>query len=590
MRHGSSDYKLLTKLYFHLLPYQALMLVINAANGIVDSLYASNFVGQTAMSAIGFYVPFTHFLFAVSIMLVSGSQLKVGEAMGRNQKDKVQKLFSTDLVFAAGIAILTAAALALLAVTDITRMFVTDPTERHAMNLYILGQSVGVPALILGQQLFSFLSMENKRKRTTLASIVCIIVNTLMNTLLVIILKMGTLGLGLGSSAGLWGFFLTMALFYFSGKSEMKFSLSRFDWKESLKIVRLGYTGALSRFVEMFRCIIVNILILRYVGSVGLSAFAAVNSVMAVFWPVPFGMVAVTRMLLGISIGEEDRKSVTDIMRIVYIRCLLFQCAISLLIVLLATPFTRMFYRDLADPVYNITKAGFRLMPLCMPLAIISLNMVCYVQATKKKFLSLVLPIVDGAVGVVLCSLILIPLMKMNGLYLSNILNGVICLALVVGYSVSCLKRFPKNMEELLVLPDDLGAADDARMDIEVLRMPEVMEVSKQVTDFCRRRGVDSRRAYFAGLALEEMAGNVVQHGFTKDNKKHAVDIRVVQKDDDIILRFRDNCTAFNPLERMNVMDSDDQIKNIGIRLVNGIAKDVQYQNLLGMNVLTIRI
>ena len=37
-------------------------------------------------------------------------------------------------------------------------------------------------------------------------------------------------------------------------------------------------------------------------------------------------------------------------------------------------------------------------------------------------------------------------------------------------------------------------------------------------------------------------------------------------------------------------MDSDDRISNIGIRLVNGISKDVQYQNLLGLNVLTIRI
>ena len=29
---------------------------------------------------------------------------------------------------------------------------------------------------------------------------------------------------------------------------------------------------------------------------------------------------------------------------------------------------------------------------------------------------------------------------------------------------------------------------------------------------------------------------------------------------------------------------------NVGIRLVYGIAKEVKYQNLLGMNVLTIRI
>ncbi len=55
MRRRSVDYEVLSKLYFRLLPYQVLLLVINAANGIVDSLFAGNCVGRTAMSAIGFY-------------------------------------------------------------------------------------------------------------------------------------------------------------------------------------------------------------------------------------------------------------------------------------------------------------------------------------------------------------------------------------------------------------------------------------------------------------------------------------------------------------------------------------------------------
>lgn len=65
---------------------------------------------------------------------------------------------------------------------------------------------------------------------------------------------------------------------------------------------------------------------------------------------------------------------------------------------------------------------------------------------------------------------------------------------------------------------------------------------------------------------------------------------RVVQKNDEIILRVRDNCSAFDPSEYHRVMQLDEDGRNIGIRLVYGIANDVKYQNLLGMNVLTIRI
>jgi LytS/YehU family sensor histidine kinase len=86
------------------------------------------------------------------------------------------------------------------------------------------------------------------------------------------------------------------------------------------------------------------------------------------------------------------------------------------------------------------------------------------------------------------------------------------------------------------------------------------------------------------------MAGNVVIHGFSKDSKSHAVDIRVVHKDDDVILRLRDDCVPFNPKERQQLGDPSDPTKNIGLKMVFRSSKDVQYQNILGLNVLTVRI
>ena len=86
------------------------------------------------------------------------------------------------------------------------------------------------------------------------------------------------------------------------------------------------------------------------------------------------------------------------------------------------------------------------------------------------------------------------------------------------------------------------------------------------------------------------MAGNVVLHGFTNDQKKHSLDIRVSHSGDDIILSLRDNCVSFNPAEHAGFRDGDDGIKDIGIRLAYSIAREFQYQNLLGLNVLTIHI
>ena len=141
-----------------------------------------------------------------------------------------------------------------------------------------------------------------------------------------------------------------------------------------------------------------------------------------------------------------------------------------------------------------------------------------------------------------------------------------------------------------MVIPEDFGAEESERLDISVSRLDQVVNISQQVIDFCKSRGVDSRRAYYAGLCMEEMAGHVVTHGFSKDNKKHSVDIRVVHSDDDVILRIRDNCMEFNPAERAETNEIKPDGKNMGISMVYKIANEVTYQSLLGLNVLTIRL
>ena len=589
MKEQSSEFKLLTKLFFKLLPYQILLSVINAINGIVDSLYASNRIGPIAMSAIGLYGPLNHFLYAATIMFVSGSQILYGRYLSRERKH-INSLFTVNVLISLALSVLTTVLLIAAALAGGTRVFVTAEPDLSMLNEYIIGQAIGIPGLILGQQLFAFLSLENQTKRTMVASVSCLVVNAILNHVFIVTFEMGTFGLGLSSSISNYVFLFIMALYYITGKSEWKFSFKVCEWKDAIDIVKLGYPGAISRFVEMFRCLIVNFLIIQYVGTVGVSAFAASNSFLAIIWSVPFGMTAVARMLFAISIGEQDRKSLVNVMKIVFTKCMLIMIGIVALLVIFAEPLTMMFYQDKTQPVYQMTVMGFRILPLCMPLSLISLHFSCFSQSSERKALSIILPIIDGAVGVTVCSFILIPIMKLNGLYVSNILNGVICLIVVVIFAVIETKKFPTSIEGLMAIPKRIGVDEDTRIDISIKSIDEVVDISGKIIEFCESKGIEKRRSFYAGLCMEEMAANIVTHGFAQDNKSHSVDIRVIVMDGKLILRLRDNCAEFDPTARAKAMETDESGKNIGIKLVYKIAETVDYQNLLGMNVLTITV
>ena len=590
MMEDKSDRKMLTKLIYRLLPNQILLAAVGSINGLVSSYFATNYLGVMSMSAVGLYSPINMLLVAISTVLVSGSTIMCGKYMGRNQQDKLQKNYSLTLVFTFIVSLVLAGFHLLTALTPFARVFTKDPEVIPLFQRYMLGQSLGQIPFFLGCQFSADLLMENKGNRVIVATTTYMISTVIFNIVFIPVLKLGTFGLALASALGLWIFMAVQGQYFVSGKSHLKFNARGLEWKESLSIVHTGIPGGLSNGYQTIRGIVVNSLLAMYIGSVGISAYASADNLLKITWSVPIGMLIVCRMLFSISIGEEDRRTVADIMRVMFRSLLPVLSLMCLALILLAVPITRIFYRDPSEPVYNMTLWGIRIIPLCMPMSLICTFFVCYAQASNKQFLVHLLSAMDGVIDVVACAVILTPIMGINGVYISIVLNGVLTTIAIVIYSIARKKRFPRNMDDLMVIPDDFGVPDEDRIDISVRNMDEVMDLSVKVQEFCEKHGKEKERASIAGLAIEEMAGNIVDHGFKKDKKKHSIDIRVTLKGEDIILRIKDDCVPFDPGARAQMRSDKDPLKNIGIKTVFGLAKSTEYQNMLGLNVLTIRL
>ena len=589
-RVPESNAKMVTKLLFRLLPVQIMLAAISSVNGAVSGLFASNCVGELAMSAVALYGPINMLVGAVSFMLFAGATILCGNYLGRNQPDRLQNLFSLDLVLSALLSAVFVLFLVVVSVFDLSGFLARDPLVRPHFNRYLLGQAVGVMPFFLGNQLSAFLSMENQMRRTVMASVVLILSNVLLNVLFVTLLHWGAFGLALASSLSQAAFLAAEAAYFLRPEASLRFTFRGLSWRESGPMMKIGFPSAATYVYQTLRGLIVNALITAFVGSAGLSAFAASDSILRLVWAVPLGMSAVSRMLISVSVGEEDRQTLTDVMRNMFRRFLPLQCGVSLLVILLAVPFTRLFYRDVSAPVYGMTVWGFRILPLCMPLSVICLHFICYGQVSNKQALVHILSVLDGLVCVAGFTALLIPRLGMNGVYLANVLNGVVTTLVIWGYAILKNRRMPKTLEELMVIPKGFGVSEENRLDLSVRDLDGVVAISEQVQAFCLEKGLDARRAMLAGLCMEEMAGNVVEHGFRKDSKPHSVDIRVAYQDNGVLLRIRDDCRPFDPAERQKLANPEDPEKNIGIRMIYGMARAIQYQNILGLNVLTIRI
>ncbi len=126
MSDQSANLKMLTKLMFRLLPAQVLLNLVGAVNGLVSSFFASNFVGITAMSAVGLYMPLGTLLTSISTILVGGSAILCGRFIGENEQRKVQGVFSTTLSVSLLVSLVIMAAFVVIGAFDLSGFLTTD--------------------------------------------------------------------------------------------------------------------------------------------------------------------------------------------------------------------------------------------------------------------------------------------------------------------------------------------------------------------------------------------------------------------------------------------------------------------------------
>ena len=584
--------RLISHLMIRLLPAQFLLAAVSSVNSIVCSLVAGNLLGAYTISAVGLYLPVNMFLNAVITMLQGGTAIQSGKYIGKNARDQMRNAFALNMVISLLFSAVITVIFLFLGALNLTRPLTEDPVLQKTFSDYLMGQAIGVLPMVVGGQLSAFLSLGNRQKVTTVATVSCIIVSLFANLVFLRILNLGAFGLALSTSVGMWVFFAIQAAGFFGGRNGYRFSLNLHGlrWNDLGVILKVGFPGAVNFGYQAVRGLILNRLIQQYAGTDGLSAFAANDALLRLFWAVPFGMVAVGRMMFSVSVGEEDREALKAAMRAVICRYIPLMVLISASVILLAHPLTRLYYRNTSDPVYSMTVLGFRILPATMPISVFTLNYACYGQTAGKLRLVHLLSLMNGVLSVVMLSALLLPSMGMAGVDAAHVLSGVLQIIAILIYTYMKKRGLPRSLDDLMAFPPDFGVPENEWMNLTVRTMDDVIMVSRTLEYFCRNRGVDRRRSCFAALAMEEMAGNIIRHGFSGNNSRQEAVIRVTRKGNDLILRIRDNGRHFNPVERLQMLDPEDRVSNIGLRLARRCASEMQYQSILGLNVLTLRI
>ncbi len=583
----TNDY-LMKKVFRSNLAISIMALLAATIGMLVDGIVIGRFLGTECVSAFGLASPIFIVIAAVAGIFSNGGAACCSNHMGRGEGGKVRLNFTVTMLGALLLGLLTTviciAAKAPLAVA------LGANTEQLTgyTAAYILGIGIGSVPIMLSQVIMYYIRLDNDSGLSFVSVIFMTACNIALDIVFGIVLKWGMFGMGLATSISYAVCLLVCCTHFLRKNNIFKFCGLKGGIVELKDVCVTGIPSALNRACMTIRAIFLNHLLMALAGAVAVSALTVQNNINQILSAITMGVGMTTMLMAGIFYGEKDDASMVKTLKISLKSGILLSVIAIIPVMIFAKPFVGLFLS--ADPEgMALAVRSLRMFCLSMPFSLSCVVLLNFYQCTKKIFMANLICLCHGLIFVVAVSFGLSSFMGTDGVWISFLIAEVLTLLVAVATVRAKSGKTPVSFAQMMLLSPDFVPDDEHVLDVSIKNdISQVMELSGRISEFCGKFSDDRQKIERLSLCIEEMAGNIVRHGF-KDDKEHFIDIRIIMVEGQITFRMRDDGARFNPLQYANQAEDGDKA-TMGIRVIQKIAADMEYSNAIGLNNLTITL
>jgi len=558
---------------------------------MVDGIIIGNFLGEQAMAAYGLASPVFVVIAALGGVFSSGMQTACAKSLGNGDLKAANQKFSAMFfsALAAGFICMTAlfvcaGPIAVLLGASGESASLYEPTAK-----YISGLAIGIPGTLVMLLLTPIMQLDNDRSRTMRATAIMTVANIIGDLLVAFVLPLGMLGMALATSISYYVAAAILLLHFKSDKPYFKIQLTDMDTKAIPSMLWTGLPTAVNRLCHTARSMSLNKLLLVIAASGAVTAFSVQSNMVSLFGSVGNGIGLATLMLSGLFYGEKDKSSLKQLFHAGLKKITLLVCPLALLLMVFAPFFVDLYAAGFSTDIRQMAVHAVRWYAISLPLYAVNIIFMNYLQGTQKLILANVICILNNFAFVTAAAYLLGIIIGVEGVWIAFPLGEILTLLTLFVLAYQHEKRLPTKTENYLFLDQSFEVSDAQKLEFTINSIEQVMDASIKTNDFCKAHRLSARNVYLLSLYIEEMAGNIIEHGFA-DGRKHSMDIKLVIKENEIVLRFRDDCSPFDPKKQVEMINPEDATSNIGIRMVVKSADFVEYVNTMKINNLIIRM
>lgn len=569
-----------TTTFRHLLLVQVLSNITGLIGPFIDGIIISNFLGSVSMAAFGIATPIPIMLAAISGIFNSGAQALAGRYMGRGQMKELNRLMSLVVLSVAcvGLALTTV----LVAVPGVVASLFGAQGEIIAdCAAYIRAFAFGVIPILLSPVLVGFLQIDQDGKRAVTAALMMAVSNAVMDVMTAV-LHLGMFGMGLATAISQAIAVVYMLLHFFKKDSRLRFSFHALEFGTLGVVLTTGLPSAVYHFCNVLRISALNRILVSRFDTNTVAAFSIQNSLTPIVMGCIIGTGITTLLICSVIVGEENRRSLRKTLAYIMKLGVSIACAIAVAVFVFADLLALLFCHDGTPELLALVARVLRFFSVSVPFTMLNMILIFYYQSMQKNALSNFICVFDNAVFLTASAYLLSGLLGSDGVWMSYLVAELLILlvlAVIVGVKQH---KIPNSLHDFMLLPDEFGVDVDHRMNITATSKEEVVGISEDIIRFCEGQGIDSRRSMAAGLCMEELAVLAMENN---ENKQLPyVDIYLTHKNGELKIRLRDNGVPFD----VSTLHPEDAQSNLGMSIVNKLAKDVNYSCVLGLNVFSL--
>ena len=301
-------------MFRRLLPSAIGAMLSETVASLIDALILSKYLGPDMLSTISICMPIYMFVNTLSMLIVSGGATLFAQALGRGDREEAQRCYTCSIVMMVLCgAVLTASGLAFT--ETIIRALGADgvalaPTLGYARVLFCF-----MIPLVLYQQLMIYVRFDGAPILSLVSTIVCAVVNLVLDVLFVGPLQMGSPGAALATCLAYTVAMLINAAHLLSKKNGLILRRGSLGGKRVLRILKTGIPLSITQLGMAIATSIFNVQLMKVGGVMFQDIYSVITQLSVVAMALYEGIAQACQPIMAACFGAGKRDRLTKTLR-----------------------------------------------------------------------------------------------------------------------------------------------------------------------------------------------------------------------------------------------------------------------------------